>query len=51
MCDQCDQLDVKIERYRRLSTGTTDSMVREAAAKLIEELNAEKAKLHPEQDK
>ena len=51
MCDKCDELDMKIERYRRLADSAMDRLTREAAAKLIEELNAHKAQLHPEQDK
>lgn len=50
MCDLCNELDAKIERYRRLSDLAMDPMTREAAAKLIAELISEKAKLHAGQD-
>lgn len=43
MCNKCDDIDVKLERYRRLSDHAMDKITREAAAKLIAELIAEKA--------
>ncbi len=51
MCDQCEELDAKIERYRRIFDPVMDRVTRERVAKLIEDLKAEKARLHPEQEK
>ena len=51
MCDQCDELDAKIERYRRIVEPVVDPLTKERVNKLIEDLKAEKAKLHPEQKK
>jgi hypothetical protein len=49
MCDKCVELDSKIEHYRRLSAGITDQPTLDGIKKLIEEMNAQKAALHPEQ--
>jgi hypothetical protein len=43
MCKKCDVLDVKIERYRRLSDHGMEAVTRQAAAELIAESIAEKA--------
>jgi hypothetical protein len=48
MCDKCDELDKKIEHYHRLASQITDQQFNERANKLIAELEAEKAALHPE---
>ena len=50
MCEECAKLDAKIERYRRLVDRAMDQVTRDAAAKLIEDLTAEKARFHPYQD-
>ena len=42
MCEKCDELDVKIEHYRRLAVGVQDQKTSDAAAMLIEELKAKK---------
>jgi hypothetical protein len=49
MCDKCVELDGKIEHYRRLSSRITDQPTLDGIKKLIEEINAQKAVLHPEQ--
>jgi hypothetical protein len=49
MCDKCIELDKQIDHYRRLVSGVQDQMMQEGAAKLIAELEAQKADLHPEQ--
>jgi hypothetical protein len=49
MCDKCVELDSKIEHYRRLSAGITDQPTLDGIKNLIEEMNAQKAALHPEQ--
>ncbi len=51
MCDKCQELDKKIEHYRSLVARVTDQLTNERVAKLIEEMQAQKAALHPEQEK
>jgi hypothetical protein len=48
MCDKCQELEKKIERYRTLATRLFDQPTIETINKLIEEMQAEKAGLHPE---
>jgi len=49
MCDKCQELDQKIERYHHILEGVLDPQIAEGVGKLIEEAEAEKAELHPEQ--
>jgi hypothetical protein len=49
MCDKCVELDGKIEHYRSLSSTITDQPTLDGIKNLIEEMNAQKAALHPEQ--
>jgi hypothetical protein len=51
MCEKCKQLDEKIERYRRFSKAVTDALTLERIEKLIAELGAEKAGLHPDEQR
>jgi hypothetical protein len=51
MCDECDKIDAKIERYRRIVDPVMDPLTRERVNKLIDDLMAEKAGLHPDPDK
>jgi hypothetical protein len=51
MCEKCIEIDGKIEHYQRLSVWITDHPTLDAIKKLIEEMKAEKAVLHPEQTK
>jgi hypothetical protein len=56
MCDKCDELDGKIEQYRKLASAISDSAISdrvtiEGIADRIKELEAQKAQLHPEQKK
>jgi hypothetical protein len=44
----CELIDNTIERYKRLRNQTTDKPAVEAADKLVAELQAKKAALHPE---
>jgi hypothetical protein len=46
---KCVELDSKIEHYRRLSSRITDQPTLNGIKKLIEEMNAQKDALHPEQ--
>jgi hypothetical protein len=51
MCDKCQELDKKIERYRSLVAKVPDPLTTEQVGKLIEEMQAQKAALHPDQQK
>jgi hypothetical protein len=48
MCRQCDQIDIKIERLQNIAYRILDQQTLDAIAALIVELEAKKAKLHPE---
>jgi hypothetical protein len=49
MCDACDQLDEKIEHYKKVMAAMTDQLTIEGITALIAELQARKAALHPKQ--
>jgi hypothetical protein len=49
MCDKCEELDKKIERYRKIILGICDQPTVERIEALIGEMQAQKAALHPEQ--
>ena len=49
MCDKCQQLEKKIERYRRLAFAINDRETIDRFNQLIKDAEAEKAKLHPDQ--
>jgi hypothetical protein len=51
MCDKCAELDEKIEHYRGLMPRITDPQTTEGLRKLIDDMQAQKAALHPEQEK
>ena len=48
MCEKCDEIDKTIERYRRIQQRIPDQQLIDGAQKLIDELEADKAALHPE---
>ena len=48
MCDKCTELDKKAGHYRQLAARLLDRPTIEGINKLIEELLAEKTRLHPE---
>lgn len=48
MCEKCDEIDIRLERYRRISSGLTDRQVLESIETIMENMKAEKAALHPE---
>jgi hypothetical protein len=50
MCEKCQAIDGKIQRYRDLIRRIVDPLTHEEAEKLIEKLRAEKAALHPERN-
>lgn len=47
MCDKCDEIDKTIERYRRIQQSMMDQPLIDAAQKLIDEMESDKAALHP----
>ena len=49
MCEKCDELDEKIEQYRKILLSIGDQITVERLAGLIGDLQAQKATLHPEQ--
>jgi hypothetical protein len=49
MCDECVELDRRIERCRRLSSSLADEITIDRIKALIEELQTQKVLLHPEQ--
>ena len=51
MCDECAKLDEKMDHYRTLMARLTDQLTKEGLGKLIEEMKAQKAALHPQQEK
>jgi len=48
MCSQCDEIDVKVKRLRDMARRLLDQQTLDGIAKLIAELEARKAALHPE---
>jgi hypothetical protein len=49
MCDKCQELEKKIERFRLIMERVPDAQLAEGITRLIKEAEAEKAALHPEQ--
>ncbi len=50
MCEICRDIDLQIARYRRLKQLINDRQMEDAAVKLVAELNARKAALHPPEE-
>ena len=48
MCSQCEEIDAKIKRLRDIATRLLDQQTLEGSARLVAELEAQKAALHPE---
>jgi len=48
MCSQCEEIDVKIRHLRDVSSRVLDPQTLDGIASLIDELEAQKAALHPE---
>jgi hypothetical protein len=48
MCAKCDEIDRKVERSRFLARQISDTIAVEGISKLVQELLAEKATLHPQ---
>jgi hypothetical protein len=51
MCDKCVELDGKIGHYLRLASRITDQAMLDGIRELIERMNAQKAALHPKQQR
>jgi hypothetical protein len=51
MCKKCQQLEKKIERYRRVAFSINDRPTIDLLNELIKDIEAEKATLHPDQQK
>jgi hypothetical protein len=51
MCDHCIELDRKIAQFQTLAERVLDPLTVEGLRKLIEEMQAQKAALHPELQK
>jgi hypothetical protein len=49
MCEKCVELDVRIDRYRRIALSITDQLTIDRIGQLMKDLAAEKAKHHPNQ--
>ena len=51
MCVECQELEKKIERFRRVAASINDQLTIDRLNQLIKETEAEKAALHREQQK
>jgi hypothetical protein len=50
MCDKCAELDVKIEHCERIRLSIGDQVTVDRIKELVAEMNAQKAKFHPEKE-
>jgi len=50
MCEKCDDLDDRILKFQRFIAHALDSLTTERLLAGVEELLAEKAALHPEEE-
>jgi hypothetical protein len=50
VCAKCEEIDRVIAHYRDLKARVTDEQTLDGIARLIEQLEADKMKLHPETD-
>jgi hypothetical protein len=48
MCEKCDDIDKKIERYEGIRSRIADQVTVDRIKELIAEMEAQKAALHPE---
>jgi hypothetical protein len=49
MCEKCKAIDERIRHYLTLSSQVTDQQILDGIKRLIEEMEAQKKALHPEQ--
>jgi hypothetical protein len=50
MCDKCVEIDKKTEHYRTIATSIMDQPMLDGIKELIEQMQAQKRALHPEQE-
>jgi hypothetical protein len=50
MCEQCVELDKKIEHYESIARSISDQLTLDRIKQLVEQMKAIKAGLHPEQE-
>ena len=50
MCDECTEIDKKIEHYRQIAAKIIDQVTIDGIKKLISDLQAIKVALHPERE-
>jgi hypothetical protein len=48
MCEACNELDAKIEHYKKVVSAMTDQLTIDRVMALIAELEGKKSKLHRE---
>jgi hypothetical protein len=48
MCERCVEIDIKIERHRRMAKMITDKTALQAIDTITADLEAQKLALHPE---
>jgi hypothetical protein len=48
MCNRCDEIDARIERYQKLKQGFIDEQTLKAIEALMKKLQTEKRDLHAE---
>jgi hypothetical protein len=51
MRDKCQELEKKIERYRRLAFSINDQLTIDRCNQLIKDAEAEETRLHPDQQR
>jgi hypothetical protein len=49
MCERCNEIDAKIDHYRRLAELITDKPALDGIDQLIAEMETTKASLHPDE--
>jgi hypothetical protein len=49
MCEQCVEIDKKIDHYHQMASRITDQPMLDGIMELIERMQAQKVALHPEQ--
>jgi hypothetical protein len=49
MCEKCEEIDNKIERYRQIKRSIMDQLTVDRTRELIAELESSKVALHPKQ--
>jgi hypothetical protein len=49
MCERCDEIDGRIEHYRKLAKDVSDKRALEAIDSMVADMKVQKRALHPEQ--